>query len=204
MDANAPNVTWSDPIKDSDGTADHHFVGTMNEQITNYAGIDSLCEIFAIWTVADDTAMILFKKKNAKDTQAALGWTLSECEQHYAEPTTRAEKVSGDKLFYVFSTKEYEMGVDIHNGTVSRVMYHDASGFDLAAVQTLLESNAPEATWGAPYKDDSNDGDCYNGVVGGVTAYYAGVTNAGTLLVIWTKADNDAVNSAHKQDASDR
>ena len=32
VNANEPNVTWSDPIKDSDGTADHHFVGTVDKE----------------------------------------------------------------------------------------------------------------------------------------------------------------------------
>lgn len=70
MDANAPNVTWSDPIRNDDASGDHHFVGTVNEEVTNYAEIDSLCQIFAIWTVADDTAIILSKKKDAKDNRS--------------------------------------------------------------------------------------------------------------------------------------
>jgi hypothetical protein len=71
-------------------------------------------------------------------------------------------------------------------------------------VQTLLASNAPDATWGAPYKNDSKDVNSFNGTVNGEVAYFAEVGNDNGVLIIWTNADNDSVNPAHKQEASQR
>ena len=204
MEANAPGVTWSDPIKNTDASGDHHFVGTVKEEITNYAEVDSLCKVFGIWTVADDVALTLSKKQDTKDIKAGLGQTLSECEQRYGQPTAKVEQDAGGKLFYKFATTGYEIGVDILNGTVSRVIYHSYAGFDLSGVQTLLESNAPEAKWGAPYRNHSNDGNSFQGTVNGEVAYFANVGDDNGVLVIWTNADNDSVNPAHEQEASHR
>jgi hypothetical protein len=151
MDANAPDVTWSDPIKDSDGTADHHFVGTVNDQITNYAQVDSLCEIFAIWTVADDTDLTLAKNQDTKDIQAGLGRTLADCQAHWGKSVYRDgencfDHVKVHNLWMEIRVKAQDGGQETSSNIVS-IDYTRNAPIPINVVEKLLFENCPDVQW---------------------------------------------------------
>jgi hypothetical protein len=85
----------------------------------------------------------------ANAAQAALGWTLAECKQHYgADGTTNGKDELGLDS-YDFSAQGYKINVSIdETGKVITVSYMTPS-FDDGAIDKILANNAPNVTWSA-------------------------------------------------------
>jgi hypothetical protein len=137
----------------------------------------------------------------AANSQAALGWTLAECIQHFGSQTQRGQATTAGRMSYWFASKGYSIDVLILNGRVSRVTYISPSGFDLGGARILLVSNAPGALWTDPEKDEADNTYRFRGMVNGEYAYSAAVSADGRALVIWTKADNEALEASQEDDA---
>ena len=81
-------------------------------------------------------------------------------------------------------------------------MYICRSGsvFSWGTARALLSANAAEGIWGDPFKSDTDNSYRVNGTKDGVETYYASLTNDGTMLVIWTKEDDEATRTSPKLD----
>jgi hypothetical protein len=72
-------------------------------------------------------------------------------------------------------------------------MYICRSGsvFDWGRARALLRANAPDAIWADAFKNEADNSYWVNGTKHGVETYYASLTDDGTMLVIWTKEDDE-------------
>jgi hypothetical protein len=134
------------------------------------------------------------------NAQAGLGWTLAECKQHYGKQIKAPYQTSG-RTCYTFASKGYLIGAVFLNNTVARVIYYRDLDFDLGRVNTFLQSNAPEATWAGPEKNDTDGSYRFQGVVDGEIAYYASVSPDSKVLGIWTIADDNVIDAVQQDDA---
>jgi len=132
---------------------------------------------------------------------AGLGWTLAQFEQQYGKPVINQEQIGG-RIGYAFGGKDYIIAAFFLNTQVSRLIYICRSGsvFSWGTARALLSANAPEGIWGDPIKSDSDNSYRVNGTKDGVETYYASLTDDGTMLLIWTKEDEEATRTTPKLD----
>jgi hypothetical protein len=67
-------------------------------------------------------------------------------------------------------------------------------------VRALLSTNAPDGIWGDAFKNEADNSYRVIGKKDGVEIYYASLTDDGTMLVIWTKEDDEATRTNFKLD----
>jgi hypothetical protein len=72
--------------------------------------------------------------------------------------------------------------------------------FSWGTARALLSANAPDGIWGDAFKSETDNSYRVNGAKDGVETYYASLSNDGTMLVIWTKEDDDASRTSPKLD----
>ena len=137
----------------------------------------------------------------ASHSHAGLGWTLEQFEQQYGKPVINQEQIAG-RMGYVFAGQDYIVAAFFLNRRAPRIMYICRSGsvFDWGRARALLSTNAPDGIWGDAFR---NEGDSSYRVIGkkdGVETYYASLTDDGTMLVVWTKEDDEATRASPKLD----
>jgi hypothetical protein len=137
----------------------------------------------------------------ASHSHAGLGWTLAQFEQQYGKPVINHEQTSG-RIGYVFRGKDYIIVAFFLNRQVSRIMYicRSDSVFNSGTARALLSANAPDGIWGDTFKSETDNSYRVNGTKDGVETYYASLTYDGTMLVIWTKEDEEATRTTPKLD----
>jgi hypothetical protein len=137
----------------------------------------------------------------ASHSHAGLGWTLGQFEQQYGKPVINQEQIGG-RIGYAFRGKDYIIAAFFLNRQVSRIIYICRSGsvFSWGTARALLSANAPEGIWGDPFKSDTDNSYRVNGTKDDVETYYASLTDDGTMLVIWTKEDEEATRTTPKLD----
>jgi len=69
-----------------------------------------------------------------------------------------------------------------------------------ARARALLSANAPKAIWADASKNEADNSYRVNGTKYGVETYYASLADDGTMLVIWTKEDDEAARTSPKLD----
>ena len=81
-------------------------------------------------------------------------------------------------------------------------MYICRSGsvLDRGRARALLSTNAPDGIWGDAFKSETDNSYRVIGKKDGVETYYASLTDDGTMLVIWTKEDDEATRASPKLD----
>ena len=81
-------------------------------------------------------------------------------------------------------------------------MYICCSGsvFSWGTARALLSANAPDAIWADAFKSETDNSYRVNGTKDGVETYYASLSDDGTMLVIWTKEDDEATRTSPKLD----
>ena len=134
-------------------------------------------------------------------SHAGLGWTLAQFEQQYGKPVINQEQIGG-RIGYAFRGKDYIIAAFFLNRQVSRIMYICRSGsvFSWGTARALLSANAPDGIWGDAFKSETDNSYRLNGAKDGVETYYASLTYDGTILVIWTKEDDEATRASPKLD----
>jgi len=139
----------------------------------------------------------------ASHSHAGLGWTLAQFEQQYGKPVINQEQIGG-RIGYAFGGKDYIIAAFFLNRQVSRIMYICRSGsvFSWGTARALLSANAPDGIWGDAFKSETDNSYRVNGAKDGVETYYASLTYDGTMLVIWTKEDDEAARTSPKLDTS--
>ena len=137
----------------------------------------------------------------ASHSHAGLGWTLAQFKQQYGKPVLNQEQIGG-RIGYVFTGEDYIIAAFFLNKRVSRIMYICRSGsvFNWARARALLGANAPDAIWADASKNETDNSYRLNGTKDGMETYYASLTNDGTMLVIWTKEDDEAGRTSPKLD----
>ena len=85
----------------------------------------------------------------ASSAQAALGWTLDECTQHWGAQTFPSYKDELSLTSYFFSRKGYEIKATILDGKVLAVSYSSNSPvlFSKDIIVAILKVNAPDVIW---------------------------------------------------------
>jgi hypothetical protein len=139
----------------------------------------------------------------ASHSHAGLGWTLAQFEQQYGKPVINQEQIGG-RIGYAFRGKDYIIAAFFLNRQVSRIMYicRSSSVFSWGTARALLSANAPDGIWGDAFKSETDNSYRVNGAKDGVEKYYASLTYDGTMLVIWTKEDDEAARTSPKLDTS--
>jgi hypothetical protein len=137
----------------------------------------------------------------ASHSHAGLGWTLAQFEQQYGNPVINQEQIAG-RTGYVFAGQDYIVAAFFLNRRASRIMYICRSGsvFDWGRARALLSANAPDGIWDDAFKSETDNSYRVNGAKDGVEKYYASLTRDGTMLVIWTKEDDEATRASPKLD----
>jgi hypothetical protein len=137
----------------------------------------------------------------ASNSHAGLGWTLAQFKQQYGEPVLNQVQIAGP-IGYVFRGEDYIIAAFFLNRQVSRIMYICRSGsvFNWGRARALMSANAPDAIWGDASKNEADSSYRVNGTKDGVETYYASLTDDGTMLVIWTKEDDEAGRTSPKLD----
>lgn len=135
----------------------------------------------------------------ATHAHAQLGWTLSECEQHYGKQASAYEFWPG-RTAYTFHSDGYLIEIFILNGKVSRITYnmHTAQSWndDEGDIPRLLSANAPLAIWTGPAKGEAVDGSSWKGTQDGKVSYYASLPQV-NCLKIFTREDAYELAEAH-------
>ena len=72
--------------------------------------------------------------------------------------------------------------------------------FSWGTARALLSANAPDAIWADAFKSEMDNSFRVNGTKDGVETYYASLSDDGTMLVIWTKEDDEATRTSPKLD----
>jgi hypothetical protein len=134
-------------------------------------------------------------------SHAGLGWTLAQFEQQYGKPVINQEQIGG-RIGYAFRGKDYIIAAFLLNRQVSRIMYICRSGsvFSWGTARALLSANAPDAIWTDAFKSQTDNSYRVNGTKDGAETYYASLSDDGTMLVIWTKEDDEATRTSPKLD----
>ena len=137
----------------------------------------------------------------ASHAHAGLGWTLAQFEQQYGKPVINQEQIGG-RIGYAFRGKDYIIAAFFLNRQVSRIMYICRSGsvFSWGTARALLSANAPDGIWGDAFKSKTDNSYRVNGAKDGVETYYASLSDDGTMLVVWTKEDDEATRTSPKLD----
>jgi hypothetical protein len=139
----------------------------------------------------------------ATTAQAGLGWTLAECRQHYGKNLPFKIEPYAGRTEYAFKTKEFIIMAYILNGKVSRIIYSTDKGMDTNFIKNLLSTNAPEVSWGDPYKDEASNSLRWDGneAESDKNIYWAqyNVVGGQNVLAIWNLEDNRAVKAANAE-----
>jgi hypothetical protein len=83
---------------------------------------------------------------SAASSQAALGWSLAECREHYKSKGTSDGIDDLGLDAYSFSTQGYTISVALEKDKVISVTYATLN-FDTGVIDQILAVNAPKATW---------------------------------------------------------
>jgi hypothetical protein len=93
----------------------------------------------------------------ANSAQAGLGWSLSECQDHYGNFLHNTSTSEDGRQKYLFRTREYYISVWLFDDMVSCINYKkvDGSVISQSEIGTLLQVNAPRADWSVDAEKDS-------------------------------------------------
>ncbi|MBV8377598.1 MAG: hypothetical protein JO279_11415 [Verrucomicrobia bacterium] len=132
----------------------------------------------------------------ANSARAGLGWSLSECVDHYGEPTQYRPTHEYGREKYLFRTPEYYIVVWLFNDMVSRIDYKRVDGDFIApnAIDTLLQANAPNADWSVESETDSTGTAWWFGQIKRDPFAYEASYQHG-IVEIFTRADLEIVNA---------
>jgi hypothetical protein len=133
----------------------------------------------------------------ANTARAGLGWSLSECQDHYGDSRQGKPTNEDGRQKYFFRTDDYYISVWLFDDTVSCINYKRVDGgvISQSAIGTLLQANAPKGDWSVdPEKDSTGLVWWYGQVKRDPFAYQAKYTED-NVVGISTRADLEMVNA---------
>jgi hypothetical protein len=132
----------------------------------------------------------------ANSAKAGLGWSLSECRDHYGNSLQPNPTSDYGRQKYLFRTGEYNISVWLLDDMVSSITYKKVNGgvVSPSEIGTLLQVNAPKADWSIdPERDSTGIFWGYGKVSRDPFAYQADYTRDGAVN-IFTRADLEMKN----------
>jgi hypothetical protein len=141
----------------------------------------------------------------ANSAKAGLGWSLSECQDHYGG--YRQEKPTNEygRQKYLFRTQDYYISVWLFDDMVSCITYKrvDDGVISLSEVGTLLQVNAPKADWSVDAEKDSTGLVWWYGQVRRDPFAYEAKYTHDDVVCIFTRADLEMVKAKQASQAND-
>jgi hypothetical protein len=133
----------------------------------------------------------------ANSAKAGLGWSLSECQDHYGDALYSKPKSEYGRQKYLFQTQHYYISVWLFDDMVSCINYKRIDGgvISLSDVGTLLQVNAPKADWSVDSEKDSTGSVWWYGQVNRDPFAYEAEYTEGDVVGIFTRADLEMVNA---------
>ena len=133
----------------------------------------------------------------ADSAKAGLGWSLSECENHYGDSLYNKPTSEYGRQKYFFQTKDYFITVWLFDDMVSCINYKKLDGdvISLSDIGTLLQVNAPKADWSVDSEKDSTGSVWWYGQVSRDPFAYQAEYTKGDVVGIFTRADLEMVNA---------
>jgi hypothetical protein len=129
----------------------------------------------------------------AISSQAAIGWNLKKCEQAFGRPNTGPRMALNGRKSYEFETRDFYINTFFLDGKVSRIVFHKKTGYiDKSTISALLAYGAPNPLWGQAYQDPDGNWHWINNSKN----LFASFVDNWTTVVLWTKADRDAIRAA--------
>jgi hypothetical protein len=151
------------------------------------------------------TLMAAFSLTMGDTSKAALGWTLTDCLNHWG-PIVKCIR-DNERFLFNFDYKDYVIGVALLHDKVSRVGYgkvdntHSLIGLSFEEIRSLLNANGNGKSWEEPVKDEASKEVRYTWKnPDGLWAIY--YPDAKTLI-IFTDEDNSRVKENQAKEVSD-
>jgi hypothetical protein len=111
---------------------------------------------------------------------------------HFAASTGPRMALNGRKS-YQFETRDFYINTFFLDGKVSRIVLHKKTGYiDKSTISALLAYGAPNPSWGQAYQDPDRNWRWINNSKN----LFASFVDNWTTVVLWTKADRDAIRAA--------
>jgi len=139
----------------------------------------------------------------ANSAKAGLGWSLSECQDHYGESLRHSPTSEFGRQKYVFRTREYYISVWLFDDLVSCIHYKKVDGGIISTneIGTLLQVNAPKADWSANSEKDSTGLVWWYGQLSRDPFAYQATQD--DVVGIFTRADLEMVNAKRALQSKD-
>jgi hypothetical protein len=131
----------------------------------------------------------------ANSAKAGLGWSLSECEDHYGYPLHLKPTSEYGRAQYLFRTQQYFVSVWLFDDMVTRINYKRLDGGVISPndIGTLLQVNAPKADWSADSEKDNTGLVWWYGQVSRDPFAYQAEYMRDNVVGIFTRADLEMV-----------
>jgi hypothetical protein len=141
----------------------------------------------------------------ANSAKAGLGWSLSECQDHYGGFRLERPTKEYGRQKYVFRTQDYYISVWLFDDMVSCINYKRVDGgvISLSEVGTLLQVNAPKADWSVDAEKDSTGLVWWYGQVSRDPFAYEAKYTPDDVVGIFTRADLEMVKAKQASQAND-
>ena len=133
----------------------------------------------------------------ANPTKAGLGWSLSECQDHYGDSLQHKPTSEYGRQKYLFQAREYYISVWLFDDMVSCIQYKRVDGGVISPsdIGTLLQVNAPKADWSVDSEKDSTGSVWWYGQVRRDPFAYQAEYTEGDVVGISTRADLELVKA---------
>jgi hypothetical protein len=141
----------------------------------------------------------------APSAKAGLGWSLSECQDHYGDSLQyRATREYGRQK-YIFRSGDYYISVWLFDDMVSSIDYKKVDGgiISPSEIGTLLQVNAPKADWSADSEKDSAGLFWWYGQVSRDPFAYQAHYTPDDVVGISTRADLEMVKARKASQSKD-
>jgi hypothetical protein len=133
----------------------------------------------------------------ANTAKAGLGWSLSDCQNHYGYALHDRPTREYGREKYLFRTTDYDIAVWLFDDAVSCIRYQRVDGgvISPSEIGTLLQVNAPKADWSAESEKDSAGLYWWYGRVSRDPFAYEAEYTPDDVVGIFTRADLEMVKA---------
>lgn len=133
----------------------------------------------------------------AHPAKAGLGWSLTECQDHYGDSLRYKPTSEYGRQKYSFQTSDYYISVWLFDDSVTCINYKRVDGNVISPneIGTLLQVNAPKADWSADSEKDSSGLVWWYGQVSRDPFAYEAQYTQGGGVGIFTRADLEMVRA---------
>jgi hypothetical protein len=141
--------------------------------------------------------MVFVSLTIANFARAGLGWSLSECQDHYGDSLYDKPTIEYGRQKYSFQSKDYFITVWLFDDMASSINYKRIDGgvISQAEIGTLLQANAPKADWSVDSEKDSAGLTWWFGRVNRDPFAYEAKYTQDDIVNIFTRADLEMVKT---------